>query len=343
MEKVKIIVAVSSQLYFASEVEVQCHNFRKFGFSSLLQVIVYDNEESEDFMKYWTELAIRYTEVEFFFYKIESIKNLVKVYASVSRPYILAEHWKQYPELVYYTIIYLDSDVLFTRKLDFTPYLQDKICYLSRTNYINSDYFKSKRNDVLTFRLPEYDQIDVLQEFCNVVGISKEIVEENVDKTGGCQCILKEITADFWKDLAKDCLNIFNLSRSLNQRFFSKEERGFQSWALGDMCGLLWNLWKRGKQTSCPPELGFSWADAEIEMYDKHPFFHNAGSLKKDDYRNGKKQKFFCKTDIRFRSNTLTFFDLEYKDISTETCSFKYVEAIKEVPNPICKTNTLLY
>lgn len=351
MKKVKIVVATAYQLYFASEVEVQCHNMRKYGYSSLLHVLIYEGaysgpeeEKAHDrFKEYWDKLAERYPEVKFFHYKMDNLKNLVKVYSSVSRPYILKKHWENNPELEDHVIIYLDSDVLFTRHFDFSKYINGDVCYMSRTDYLDANYFKSKRKDVIPYKLQEYDTRDILDEFCKIVGIDKQIVENNIDNTGGAQYVLKGIDAKFWEDVANDCMSIFTYSKAVNQRFFFNEDKGFQSWALGDMCGLLWNLWKRGIKTQCPEELGFSWADGKIDIYDKYPFFHNAGALKKYQVIDGIEHKFFCKSDIRFRTNTLTFFDLEYDGITKDYCTYKYVEAIKEVPNPICRTNTTIY
>lgn len=342
MKKVKILISVPFDLYFASEIEVQCHNFRKFGYSSSLQVIVYETGENQ-YREYWDRLAIRYKEVGFFFYRDDSIKHLIKAYPPYIRPFCFKKHWEAYPELKDYAIIYLDADVLFTKHLDFSRYINDNICYMSRTTYIDADYFANKRKDVLPFRLHEYDQIDILANMASIVGIDKQVIIDNVENTGGCQYVLKGITADFWAELADICVQISIYAKDINRRFFANEELGFQSWALGDMCGLLWLLWKHGKQTRCPKQFDFTWSSNPIDEYNKHAFFHNAGVPKMYMEFNGKKEKLFTKSDMRFRSNTLTFFDLEYEGISKDYCSYKYIEAIKEVENPICKTNKLLY
>ena len=78
-------------------------------------------------------------------------------------------------------------------------------------------------------------------------------------------------------------------------------------------------------------------------MYDKYAFFHNAGTNKLYMEFDGVKHRMFNKSDIRFRTSTITFFDLEYQDLSKDYCSYKYVEAVKEVQDPICKTNLKLY
>ena len=342
MKKVKFIVSVPFDLYFASEIEVQCHNFRKFGYSQFLHVLVYETGDNK-YWEYWNRLAERYKEVGFFFYRDDSIKNLIKTYPSYIRPFSLKKHWEVHPELEYYNIVYLDGDVIFTKPIDFSKYLHDNICYMSRTDYIDANYFANKIKDVLPFRIAEYQKVDILNDMAALAGISKQTVIDNVENTGGCQYILKGITSEFWEELCDLCVKINLYAKDVNRRFFSSEEKGFQSWALGDMCGLLWLLWKNGKETRCPEEFDFSWSSNPIAEYEKHAFFHNAGVTSMYMELNGKKEKMFAKGDLRFRSNTLTFFDLEYEGLSKDYCSYKYVEAIKEVEDPICKTNKLLY
>jgi len=342
LKKVTILIAVPFDLYFASEIEVQCHNFRKFGYSSALHVIVYETGENT-YREYWDRLAKRYKEVKFFFYSDDSIQHIVKAYPPYIRPFCFQKHWMAHPELEEHTIIYLDGDVIFSKHLDFSKYINDDICYMSKTKYIDANYFADKRKDVLPFRLADYDKVDVLENMAGIAGISKQTIIDNIENTGGCQYILKGITADFWAELGDMCIQISMYAKDINRRFFSSEDKGFQSWALGDMCGLLWLLWKRGKETRCPEELDFSWSSNPIEEYGKHAFFHNAGVIKNYMELHGEKRKLFNKNDLRFRSNTLTFFDLEYEGISEDYCSIMYVKAIKEVEDPICKTNKLLY
>lgn len=332
----KIFVVVPHDLYFAAEVELQCHNLRKHQHSHQLTYLVYQQGETTA-MDYWNRLVERYSEVEFHFYRNDNLKNLTTIYQPVCRPYCLREHWKAHPDLEHSTILYMDSDVLFTRHMDFSVYMMDDICYLSRTDYISAQYFADKRKDVPHFRVEEYDKRDILQELCDVVKVDKQLVIDNQDNTGGCQYILKGITAGFWESLLEDCIALRLHTQRVNVEFFPSEDAGFQSWAIADMNGLLWNLWKYGKQTKTPKELDFSWAPTPIAEYHDHLFYHNAGVTSKVMAIGGKKYKMFHKSDMRFRTGTCTFFDLVYEDISPEFCSYMYVQEILEVQDPICK------
>lgn len=337
MKEVVILVAVPYSLYWATEVEIQCENFRKFGYSSALQVVVYETGENT-YKDYWDKLVQRYKEVSFFFYRNDHIKNLTKIYPSFSRPVVLKAHWEAFPELKRKVIFYMDSDVIFSKHLDFSKYVEDNICYISRTDYIGAEYFASKRKDVLEKKLDQYDKRDVLGEMARIVGIDKQHIIDNEQNTGGCQYILKGIDADFWNDVAQHCIAIYIHSKNTNKVFFESETKGFQSWALGDMCAVLWNLWKRGKETRCPEELNFNWATTPINKYYDYAIFHNAGVTNEYMELNGKKERLFNKSDVRFRSSEMTFFDMTFENITTDYCTAMYIKAIKEVENPICVT-----
>ena len=337
------IVCTPHDLYWASEIEVQLSNFERVGHTGEMHVLVFVEGEFP-YRWYWEQLAKRYTWCKFFYYKEDNIKNLIAIYAPVQRPRCLKNHWKQFPELQNKVILYLDSDVLFTRTPDFSPYLQDDICYLSKTEYISADYFSSKVKDIYPFKKKEYAQEDVLQDLCRIVGIDKQVAIDNQDNTGGCQYILKGIDYDFCNDVERNCIELRLRTINFNAQYFSSEDKGFQSWAIGDMCGLLWNLWKRGKETKCPEYMNFAWSTNPIDAYNDNIFFHNAGVSSKNQELDGKMHKMFYKSDIRFRTSSLTWFDIqEWGGISKEYCSYKYLEEILSIENPICRTKKLVY
>ncbi len=342
-KELTILVSVPYDLYFAAEIEVQATNFRKWGMLDKTHYLIFELGDNK-YKSYWKSLEVKFPEAKFFYYNGEEIKNLPVIYPPVIRPHCLKKHFKQYPELENNVLLYLDGDVLFASKPDFSQYMGDDVCYLSKTNYISPTYFSNKRDDVFHFKLEEYDRRDILQELCNSVGIEKQVVLDNEEHTGGCQYILKGINAEFWEELEKTCIELRLQCLHINAAFFPSEEKGLQSWAIGDMCGLLWLLWKRGKVVNTPEYMDFSWSSSPIEKYTEHVFFHNAGVASKEMTLDGKKHRLFHKSDIRFRSSTLTFFDItEWGEISKDYCSIKYIDAIKEVENPICITNKYVY
>lgn len=337
-----IVVCCPHDLYFATEIEIQCNNFRKFGYSHLMQILVFEIDDAP-YRDYWDKLAERYNEVQFFFYALPGLKNLLVVYPPVCRPAMLKTHYKRFPKMSEKTIWYIDSDVLLIKPIDFSKYLNDDICYLSKTDYIGAKYFENKKKDVLPFKLPLYETRDILNELCRIVGIDKQVVVNNEDYTGGCQYLLKGIDSDFWADLERNCVELRLHCLNFNAEFFISEEKGLQSWAIGDMCGLLWNLWKRGKVVVCPEEFNFVWASSPIENYETCSIFHNAGISKKYMEMNGEIHKMFNKAEVLFRTSSLTFFDMKYDSITEDYCTIKYVEAINSVENPICVTKSIIY
>lgn len=340
------IVASPHDLYFACECEIQLSNLRQWGYTEGMVVLVYedDKEERNKFREYWIKLMERYTEVKFYFYDNPNFKQLQTVYPQICRPWMLSQYWKQHPEMEKEIIFYLDSDVLITKPIDWELLMADYTCYLSRTDYIGAKYFDSKIKDVMFHKQQEYKTLDVLGKCCAIVGVDKQTVIDNEFYTGGCQYLLKNITVDFWEDLTKNCIELRLYTMDINRQYFLSEEKGLQSWAIGDMNGLLWNLWKRGMKTECPEALNFSWASSPITEYDKCSIYHNAGIASKYLKVDGKTHRMMWKADSRFRNNNISFFNIDnWGELSQDYCHIKYVEAIQQVQNPICKVKTNYY
>jgi hypothetical protein len=286
VRELKIISVVDNHPRFVWEVDTFLTNLEKFGYEDKAQILIFCRE-NEDVNEGWLELIEKFGEkfVEFYFYedthRIQSVYTNLR-YIPLLRLYTLREHFKAHPELVEDAIFYCDSDIVFLKYLDFSPFLDDDINYLSWTgspdrlsNYIWSDYFDSKIKDVLPDKLKDYQKIDVLQSTSSLCGINRRICEDNRLCTGGAQYLLKNITSEFWNDCFESCCTIrVYLREFINIEYFKNEDAGFQSWC-ADMWALLWHLWKRGDKTICPSELDFSWSTDLID--NKNYILHNAG------------------------------------------------------------------
>lgn len=345
MKELVFITAVPSDLYFAWETEVLINNYRKFGYSDKLQVLVYDKDDG--FREYWDRLVLTYKEVEFFFYKDDGIINLLSLYISVLRPHILKRHFKLYPELEQKAIFYHDTDIVFTKKLDFTPYLQDdNICYLSDTSsYIGIDYLEKKQEKVRKEKLDFFKEVDPVGTLCKMVGIDRKYAWDNIKNSGGAQYLLKNINWQFWEKVEKHCVAIKSYMADMNQIFMDgktgleRENMGYQSWC-GDMWAVLWNLWAEGKETRCPKELDFSWATTPISQWDDFYIYHNAGLSKPEIEIDGKKHVAFFKNSLMFKNNQLTPFDIDkktWKKCSKELCSYNYLQEILSLEHPVTR------
>jgi hypothetical protein len=277
MRELKFIVCQPDDTYYTWQVHLWLESLRKLGHSDKAIVLVFTPKSRKKNDK-WKQIVDLYPEAEFVFYNDEdSVSDLLGIYIPILRPYVLWRYFKDHPEMSAKAVFYCDSDILFTEKFDIQQFIDDEINYLSDANsYINATYFDSKVKDVLPTKLEEYKTRDILAEIASVVGISREIAEENNEHSGGAQYLLKNVDAHFWSKVMNDCILIRTYLQKVNREFFENESKGFQSWC-ADMWAVLWNLWLRNQQTKVIPELAFAWAPDPITKLDTHTILHNAG------------------------------------------------------------------
>lgn len=336
--QLQIITAQPNDSYFVWQLRVQLTNFRKYGYSGFTNVLVWEHTDRvnrEDFKGLWRELVADFPEANFYFYDDPGgqLAKFIKTYDYIPllRPFLLAKHFKAHPELKNDAILYLDSDVVFTKPLDFHPFLDDSVCYLSDTSsYISGQYFDSKEKDVIPDRLEAYKEQDILAEATKLFDITREIAIANNDNSGGAQYLLKNIDHTFWEEVFVGCMRIRTYLRSINRRFFESEDKGFQSWC-ADMWSILWTLWRRKQETKCPRELDFAWATDDISKWDRVYLYHDAGASTRP-IKEG--HRLFHKRDLPYINNERTPFydDLSY--VSPDYCSKKYVEEIIAARHP---------
>ena len=323
------ITAQPHDLYFCWQIEVQIVNFRKFGISDKMHVLVWfpDNElrkkrgePVEEFRKKdWDKLITKYPEVKFFFYKDKglTVKDF-KVYIPQLRPQILARHFKEHPYLENEVIFYHDSDIIFNYLPPFDELEKGDICWQSDTSgYLDYNYLSIKEKQG---NIPNNEAIVTL---CQIGGITTDTLMSYKGKTGGAQYILKGINWQFWEDIERQVYQIrkaFSHDQvgSINNRYFKSENAGFQSWC-ADMWAINMALWSRGKITDVTKLLDFSWATDTAETYLSKPIYHNAGA-------NGTQKGVFYKTKWQKKS------PIGYKHaVDKKSASYYYVKAIEEV------------
>lgn len=335
MRNLKILSAQPNDLYFIWQLRVQLHNFRKYNLSSLYHILVWyhqNRENGEDFQKEWDQLQADFPEAHFHFFSDPSgeLDRMIKRfnYIPLLRPWLLGKFFSLDPKLSQEAILYMDSDVVFTRNPEFLQVLKDDdICYLSDTkSYIAASYFDSKSRDVLPDKQEQYKQVDVLNEVLQNFGLSREIAVANEQGSGGAQYLLKNIDAQFWQDVFKGCIDVKIHLQSINRRFFESEDKGFQSWC-GDMWSVLFNLWRRGYKTECPKEMDFCWATDFIDKWDRVNIYHDAGATGRP-IRGG--HRLFHKREADYINNRKTPFEDDLSIVSNEYCSWHYARAIEE-------------
>ena len=211
--------------------------------------------------------------------------------------------------------------------------LTDDKWYGSDTRfYISHDYIISKGEQVL-------------DKMCEIVGIDKEVVKANELNCIGAQYLMKGVDYQFWDDVERDCERLFKEITDLKPEFekiwidkMVRENLGYlkdgklyqngqdeeewryhelQIW-VSDMWSVLWNGWKRGKETVVHDNFRFSWGTSSEEEFYLRNIYHNAGVTSN--------KELFYKCDYM---NCLPY--NVPLNIKSETASKKYYQWIQEV------------
>lgn len=352
MKDLVFISCSPDDLMFSWQYELFIENVRELGFTQEIQILLFvpaDRMATGPNPKF-KELEKRYKNqnVKFFwYYDDENLLSTIRSieYIPLLRPNTLKKHFQLHPELEEKALFYHDSDILFTKYFDFSPFLNDEVCYLSDTHsYLNLNYLLSKERDVIPELLPNYQELDVPAKLAELFGITKQTLEINNFKTGGAQYILKNIDWFFWDKVEKGCVDIRRLlfvgCNGVNNRFFpgnlpiERENKGIQSWC-ADMHSVLYTLWGNGAETQTPKELNFVWHDTPIAQWDSNNLYHHTGVneiVEKDEQNNiVKVHKLFNKRAHKYVNNFGTPFEDDLSWVSKDYCSYKYVEQIEKV------------
>lgn len=307
--------------YYAWQVEVMLTNFSGLSIQDEFNIhclFAFNKNESD-----WEEKVNNIKLVEnkfkgvadFFYY--EDTRQYPVSYISSIRPNLLKQHYKAYPLLTYESQFYHDCDIIFSKFPDFLHGLteNDNNWYISDTiSYIGHRYIKEKGDDVLKL-------------MCDIVGIDKEIVEQNQNFSGGCQYVLKGVDYDFFDKMEKDCERLFKEVTALNveKKKLDPSHHELQIWC-ADMWAILWNAWLRGYKTNIIEQMDFCWATDAIDKFDKKYIFHNAGVTHEMRENTFYKGEFLTKYPYGI--------DIDKYDKSR--ASYKYALLINEVSNKTC-------
>lgn len=303
MKNLKFICAQPTSLFYAWQVEVLINNFIDMGINpDNIDIVCW--KINNVIPVEWVKLTQKYP-VNFNFY---DDTRETKHYISSIRPNILKQHFEAHPELANDAIFYHDCDIVFTKPVDWKQFLEDDKWYGSDTRwYIAHSYILSKGQDIM-------------DAMCEIVGIDEQVVKDNELNSIGAQYLMKDIDAQFWANVEKDCERLYRDITILNNAKKAKnpEYHELQIWC-SDMWSVLWNGWKLGKETICHTDLEFSWGTSTEADWDKLNIFHNAGVITSAD-------GLFYKAEYmnRFPYN-------ESLNIKEGTASKKYYEIIQKV------------
>lgn len=291
------ISAQPDEDYFVWQLRVQIKNLQDLGFKDEYHIIVKAMRDyiNPNFLSLQKELIG--TNFKFYFYFEHRFDW--GTYLPSLRPYILAQHFDMYK---YSEFFYIDSDIIFRELPDFTI-LHTHHWVSDTISYVGGEYILSK-----SWKL--------LKGMCAIVGIPIETVLLRNKHSGGAQYIMRGITADFWRKVEKDAINLYLYMVQFNSHF---DGHGIQAWT-ADMWAVLWNLWLSDLECKVHKELDFCWPTQKISEWDKCKILHNAGvtSDRKD---------LFYKAEF-IKSNPIGC-GLEY--VSKDYCSIKYVNVIQSL------------
>ncbi|MDR2274033.1 MAG: hypothetical protein LBF27_24215 [Sphingobacterium sp.] len=301
--------------YFTWQLALQLRNFHSMGIlKENIQVLVAYNRELglnpafQIFIEENKHLASFY---------IYGDKRIKPKYTSSIRPNILKQHFDLFPGLVNETIMYHDSDILFSRIPEIVDVEKNDVCYVSDTRHyldVNCIRYSASEN--------------LLNDMLNVVGLSKEKLMQEDNQTGGAQYILKKITSAFWEKVERDSEDLYTVMIDFNLKLWQKDypstkefrskKRGIQAWC-ADMWAVLWNLWLMDKNVEIHPEMEFSWPYNPIEDWNRLAIQHYSGIIED-------KTKYFRKGEY---INYMPWYDDALDIIPNSSCSYEIVKMIK--------------
>jgi hypothetical protein len=274
MKQLRYVCAQPAIPYYTWQVEVMLNNFIEMGVNPN-HIDVVCTKPNGEIPEAWSKLAHKYA-ARFFFYEEN---RETKHYPSSTRPNILKQHFKAHPYLKDDAIFYYDADIIFTQpphQWITSEMINDDKWYGSDTRwYIAHSYIVSKGEDIL-------------DKMCEIVNIDKQVVKDNELNCIGAQYLMKDIDYDFWNTVEIHSERLFKEITDMNEEKVQIDRRTMsegesrapyhpiQIWC-ADMWAVLWNGWMIGKETVCHPNFEFSWGTSDINTYNRHNIFHNAG------------------------------------------------------------------
>lgn len=258
----RYVCAQPANDYYIWQVETIINNFMKNGINpNHIDILL--GIDNNVIPPKWLKMMNHYNYVRFFFYNDtrEDKSYIPAIYFN-----LLKQHLLNHPDLVNDVLFLHDSDIVFTRPVDFSDMCSGNTWYLSDTNsYINYSYIKEKG---------EY----IYDEMCNIIGIDKLIPKLMNSNSGGAQYIVKNTNFDFWDKVEKDSMKLYSYFNSIEHLYVKKHEYDYpiQKWTAG-MWSLLWNAWLHGHETKVDNRLDFGWSTNDISDVEKYVILHNSG------------------------------------------------------------------
>jgi len=273
--------AQPDEFYFLWQLQLQLFNFHQLKIEpDRIHVLIGYNADkglSTPFKQFISENK----QARFFCY---SDRRSAKKYLHSICPHIIANHFRDHPELEEEVIFYHDSDVLLRALPNFKDLIHDDVWYVSNTSfYLDSDYIKSRAGE------------DIFHSMCAVIGISPDVVEVNDKDAGGAQYLIKNCPKGFWEKVEADGEAVYGLLEGHNRKNgycgMGASVRKIQSWCAG-MWAIWWNALSAGRSFRIHPELDFCWVDSPVAEFEKCNILHYTGWVDKANTRTFRKSNY---------------------------------------------------
>lgn len=309
MKQLYYICAQPAITFYTWQIEVMLENFLANGIPPdkihLLLAIERHGVPPE-----WKKLEEKYKEVGFYYYYDTRPPN---GYIPSIKLNLMKQHFYHHPELSNHAIFFHDCDVVFTRPVDWSPWVQDDMWYLSDTvSYIGEQYIKSKG-------------FGIYERMCEMIGLDQTVPQRNQLHSGGAQYLLKNVSSILWDKAEEDSITLYNFfCQHLEEHPQTSDYHPIQKWT-AEMWATLWNAWYFGHETRVIPEMDFIWPHHDLGEWEKHTIFHNSG------VSGHEKRKQFFKGEFIHR--------LPYgiPDVYDQTLtSYKYYEMIQKTGQTTC-------
>jgi len=296
----KFIVPIPDHKYYLWQVLVQIANFRQMGYEQDMHIpVVYFGEPSETLKKLADSKELECH------WHIYADDRTDKSYSASMKPYLMSLFFRDFPELGKEVFCYLDPDCIFTKPMNFEPFIGDDIWYGSDTrSYTGVKYIKDKGEQLF-------------YEMCAICGVDAATIEANDEHSCiGAQYFIKNSTEELWKEIEESSVPLYKHMRDTADKYHPEGQQfPIQAWT-SEMWTTIYIPQKRGITLRTSPLMDFHWANHNSKDWFKKPFFHNAGQTTE----NGRD---FCKI-----SHQSSPFSKEIV-VSPDSASWYYLQLIK--------------
>lgn len=297
----KFVIPIPDSPYYLWQALVQMAHFRELGYEedAHYPIVYFGGRPSDLLLRFWESNDLRA-----FLHLYPDTRADISYSASM-KPWLMGKFFEQFPEEASSVYHYLDPDCVFTRPMDFTPFLGDDNRWFGSDtrSYTGVDYLRGKGEQLFL-------------DLCDISGVTPDAVLAHDHNSIGAQYFIKNAGADFWFNVERKSVIAYkHMVDTADQYHPSDHQHPVQAWC-AEMYMQQFETIRAGFTPMASDLMGFCWANAPAEAWDAHPYFHNAGQ----PTENGRD---FCK--ITWQSSPFG------KDItvSPESASSRYVELIR--------------